>query len=293
MINPFRIRSFLFVPAIKQHYFDNLFNLSGEKKPDGIIFDLEDSVAGDSKNSARKLLEELFNDSEKAHFLKENYVICVRVNKIGTSWFKDDCKLIQKIKPHFLMLAKVETAKEIHTARKVSRNIQLIVAIETLRGLHNADLILSQLTSFDVVVAGYEDPSAELLIERPSDLAQLNPLSFFFMQCLFAVRRHKLVMIDAPSRKFADTKALSEFKKECELTNSYRLSGKMAIHPEQVSIINQCFDKQDLIKESAKIIGEFDSLTDGSSVLTDKHKEMIDTPSYKLSKEILRLWNQR
>ncbi len=45
MNNPFKIRSLLFIPAIKESYFDKIADLRDNERPDGIIFDLEDSVS--------------------------------------------------------------------------------------------------------------------------------------------------------------------------------------------------------------------------------------------------------
>lgn len=88
-INSAKIRSLLFVPSIKTHFFGKLFNLKGADKPDGIIFDLEDSVSEKCKGEARDNLRKfLYQDNDYRSKLFREYVIFIRINDFRTDWFQ-------------------------------------------------------------------------------------------------------------------------------------------------------------------------------------------------------------
>lgn len=293
MSNPFKIKSLLFVPAIKERYFDKILELKDSEKPDAIIFDLEDSVSEQYKDEARKILfNRLVKDTQFKTRVSSLYKIFIRVNGLKTEWFSDDLNLVKEIAPDFVMLSKVEEGKELILTRKKSNDSQLFVVIESLKGFRNREKILGQMKSKDIFAIGYEDLSAELLIERPEDLSVENLVSKILMDCIISAREKDIVMIDAVSRKFGTLGNLEQLEKECRFTLSLGLTGKVAVHPSQVSVINTVFDKKSLIEKAEEVLIQFRELKDGSSVIVREGKEMNDTPSYKMYKKILELWNR-
>lgn len=293
MSNPFKIRSLLFVPAIKERYFDKILELKDNEKPDAIIFDLEDSVNEQHKDAARKILfDRLVKDIQFRAKINNLYKIFVRANGSNTEWFSDDLNLIKKIVPDFVMLSKVEEEKEIALVRKKSMVPQLLVAIESIKGFRNREKILDKMKPKDIFVIGYEDLSAELLIDRPGNLSVENPLSKILMDCIISAREKDVVMIDATSRKFGTPDNIEQLEKECRFTLSLGLSGKVTVHPSQVSVINTVFDKEVLLKRAENVVAQFKELKDGSSVIVREGKEMNDTPSYKMYKKILEFWSR-
>lgn len=282
----------LFVPAIKERFFDKILELNDGEKPDAIIFDLEDSVDEQYKNDARKILfNRLVKDIQFRAKINSLYKIFVRANSSQTKWFSDDLNLIKEIEPDFVMLSKVEDEKELSLVKKKSKCPQLLVAIESIRGFKNREKILGQMKSKDIFVIGYEDLSGELLIERPDNLSVENPLSKILMDCIISARERGVIMIDATSRKFGTPENLEQLDKECRFTLSLGLSGKVTVHPSQIPIINTVFDKKALIKKAEKVLTQFNELKDGSSVIVREGKEMNDMPSYKMYKKMLELWN--
>lgn len=282
----------LFIPAIKKQLFDKILYFNKEDKPDGIIFDLEDSIHEDYKNEARTiLLKKFLNDVRYRTQLFDKYHVFIRINAYKSKWFRDDIKIVNKIKPNFLMLSKVETEKEIEDIRKKSKVPQIFAVIETFAGIKNREKILKTLKKIDLFAIGYEDLSAELFIERPENLNSITPLSLILMESIIDARKNKITMIDAVSRKFSTHQDLNELKKECLFTANLNMSGKVAIHPNQISVINSIFDKNLLLKRARHIISEFKKIKDGSFVIKDTNKGMLDTPSCKMYSEILNLLN--
>lgn len=291
-INSNFIRSFLFTPAIKDGFYEKILSLEGNNKPDAIIFDLEDSVAEDKKTEARNiLLEKLLHDQNFRDQMFDKYIILIRINKYGTKWFNDDVAAIKKIRPHFIRLAKVESGKEIEIVRKAVKNLPVAACIESLEGFANIDRIFQSLKPGDIFNLGYEDLSAELLIERPDRLDMPNPLTTIINQSIIFARKYKITMIDSVSRKFKSPKNLKELRTECSFTRTLGLTGKTAIHPSQIPVINKAFDRTEEIAAAQDSLDQFKNLSDGTLVIVDKNYHMKDTPSLKMYTNIINSLN--
>ena len=271
-----QLRSIHFIPAHKTEFLNNILN-DKKIKPDALIFDLEDSIRPEAKNMARKNLIKMFTENKEK---LSNYILIVRPNKEGTSYNKEDVKIISQINPDVVLLAKVENEKEIAHARKTYKNKPLIVAIETILGVDNINKILDSLTENDALVVGYEDLSAELQIERPKDLASTNPLTYLIFEVYKSARKHNVILFDAVCRYFKE-EDLQILEKECSFTSELRFTGKFSIHPNQINLINHYFDKTKLKEFANDIVQRFYNVEDGSAVIV-KDKQMMDTPSLKL-----------
>ncbi|MCL5011241.1 MAG: aldolase/citrate lyase family protein [Patescibacteria group bacterium] len=226
------VRSLHFIPAHKTAFLEHLFK-DVQTRPDAIVFDLEDSVKPEAKDLARENLIKVIKENKDK--LKD-YVIIIRPNREGTPYYKKDVEAIQLLNPDAVLLPKVEDRKEIKRARKQYKNKSLIVAIETLVGIENIDSILSNLTEFDAVVAGYEDLSADLKIERPKDLSLTNPLTYLIFEVYISARKHSVIIFDAVCRYFKH-EDLPILDRECDFTSNLRFAGKFSIHPNQISLI--------------------------------------------------------
>lgn len=286
LFNPFLVKSLLFVPAINDAFLEKTLGLSGDDKPDGIIFDLEDSVNIDSKRDAREKLSKFLSKHKE---IKGEYKIGIRINGYKTKWVKEDTKLVRALQPDFVVIPKTEGAREVRKLRKWCKAKQLLIIIETIEGLNNAQKITQEFTKTDFAMCGYEDASADLMIERSSDLSKLTPLTFFLMQFIQICRSQKVILFDGPSRKFSSESDLSLLRQECEYTNQFNFAGKAAIHPNQVSIINKIYNKERLRAKASEVIEQMEKAIAGSSVTTNSENEMIDTPSYKMYKKIIDL----
>lgn len=286
-INPFRIRSLLFVPAINEEFFKKILLLKGKNKPDAIIFDLEDSILPNGKVLARKMLKDyLVNNKEYKNKIYDKYIVLIRINDIHSKWFQEDLNLVNEINPNLLVLPKIESAKEIKDIKKKYKAKNLLILLETLKGIENSKEVLDSMDKEDIISLGYEDLSSQLLIERPENLDSINPISIIAIDCLIESKKHNLAIIDSVSRKFHSKSDLNNLKKECLFTSKAGFDGKLAIHPSQIPIINTIFAKDKLIKESKYYINKFNQL-DKKGVMLNNKNEMIDLPSYKRYTKIL------
>lgn len=294
IVNPYKIRSWIVFPSIKKNFIEKVLNFEGEYKPDAVMFDLEDSVHPDFKKEAREVLRDyLYGNKEYREELFRKYIGSVRINSYETNWFKEDLDLVNEIGFDFLVLPKVESPDQVRYVRGESETPQLFIAVETIKGFENRERIMKEMEWYDVFIMGYEDLSTDLFIERPEYLDSANPLTTILMNSVISARKNDITMVDAVSRKYGTPENLKELEKECLFTRGLGLSSKVAIHPSQVPIINSVFDKKSLLEKAERVLGKFEELKDGSFVISDDKKEMMDTPSYKLYSNILELWNRK
>src|SRR6185437_488656 len=98
-------RSLLFMPGSNARALEKARNLPA----DGLILDLEDSVAADAKALARDQIAQAI--AAKGFGKRE---ILIRVNSIDTPWWTDDVAMAGKARPDGILVPKVSSREEIH-----------------------------------------------------------------------------------------------------------------------------------------------------------------------------------
>ncbi len=291
MLNEMRPRSLLIVPAVKvERYARSLCSYD----IDGVIFDLEDSVAPEYKSKARNLLEQYLVGNRPTHL-----DIYIRPNSVGTPYHESDMEMLGRVEPDVLAVSKLEQVSEVQQLltwlddyeTRTGKQISLFPAIETLVGYQNRDEILSACKERAFLFTlGYEDLSAELGIDRPN-LSKPNPLTSILMELVISAKSHGIPMIDSVCRKFQQND-LAGLLEEVEFGKSIGLYGKLAIHPNQIDIINTAYNKADLLEQQRRVVTAFSRLDDGSSVIVNEQGEIEDTPSLKRANGNLLLFKQ-
>lgn len=278
-INPYKLKSLLFIPAIESDFYDKLLQL--EHRPSGIIFDLEDSIKEGAKDKARRTLVNKLSDENIKQKVFSEYTVFIRANTIQSPWFEDDMAAINEVGPDFLMAAKVSSGEDIKTLRNKSDANQIFAGVESVSGVENLDSILEPMGENDLFAIGYEDVSAQLMIERPK-LQSINPLTPLLMAALAKSGKHDVPIIDAVSRVYTDDK-IGQLERECQFTSNLGFSGKVAIHPNQIATINSIYSERNrsVRKRTQKVLDEF-SEKDDKAVITGDEEEMMDTPSQKM-----------
>jgi citrate lyase subunit beta / citryl-CoA lyase len=239
------MRSLLFVPADSAKKLDKAMT-SGA---DAVIVDLEDSIAFDSKARARQ---------SAAAFLKETVAVTsrptllVRVNGLHTGLTDDDLDAVAPARPDAIMLPKaVGGASVVHADAKLAvreakgglpdGHIKIVaLATETAAALFRAGTYAGASKRLSALTWGAEDLSVELGAETNRDSAGrfLDPYRLARALCLAGAAAAEVPAIDTVYVDFRDTDGL---RRECEEARRDGFSGKMAIHPAQVPIINELF----------------------------------------------------
>ena len=264
---------------------------------DMVFIDLEDSVAPLEKEGARaKAVDAVKNQDwgEK--------VLCVRVNAWDTKWtYGDVIDVVGNAGERLeeVMLPKVQSAAEVvamdllltqvETNAGLPRgHIGIEAQIETARGLINVEEICAASTRLETVILGPVDFSASM--EMPSLQGGLQipeyPGDYFhyvFMKILMAGRANGLQVIDGPYVKVRDPEGFRDFATRTQILG---FDGKWALHPDQVTILNEVFSPtQEQFDRAWAILDAYRDATEG-----DERKgavmfgdEMIDEASRKVA----------
>ena len=157
-------RSMLFLPGNNPNMLIN-GNCLGS---DAVIFDLEDAVAPAEKDAARILVR---NTLKYMDFRGCERI--VRINSIGTPYWKEDLKQLIPYKPDLILLPKTETAEDVQEVdaymTELGAQTGLMALIETALGVENAFQIATASPRLKALFLGAEDLTADLQCKRTKE----------------------------------------------------------------------------------------------------------------------------
>jgi citrate lyase subunit beta/citryl-CoA lyase len=252
------MRSMLFVPADAPKKLDKAMS-SGA---DAVIVDLEDSIAPERKAAARIAAAEFLGGL----IAQQNRpLLFVRVNGLQTGLTDADLDAVIAARPDAIMLPKAEGgASIIHTdaklaAREASSGLPdghvkiVAIATETAAALFVAGTYRGASARLTGLTWGAEDLSAELGAEanRDADGRFLDPYRLARALCLAAAAAAEVQAIDTV---YVDFRNEAGLRRECEEARRDGFTGKMAIHPGQVAVINDVFTPKPAAIEKARAI---------------------------------------
>jgi citrate lyase subunit beta / citryl-CoA lyase len=284
------MRSLLFVPADGGRKLDKAM-ASGA---DGVIVDLEDSVALESKAAARKSAADFLKDACKAASRPR---IIVRVNAIETGSIDEDLDAVVWTQPDAILLPKAQGgASVIHADAKIAvreaiaglpdGGIKILaIATETAAALFLAGTYGGASQRLIALTWGAEDLSAELHAEtnRDNDGSFLDPYRLARALCLAGAAAAQVPALDTVTPDFRNTALLL---REAQEARRDGFSGKIAIHPTQVPIINKVFTPTvDAIASARAIIAAFEANPGRGAVAVDG--VMYDRPHLVRARHLL------
>ena len=263
MIEP---RSWLFVPA------------DGEKKiakalaseADAIIFDLEDSVVPARKAEAREILKALPARSGGPHWW-------VRINPLGSEQIKADLGLFASADFEGVVLPKAEGGADVAQLAHRTGNLPVhAIVTETPASLFGMLSYRDPKSPLAAMSWGAEDLSAALgassKYNADGELSMTYQLARSL--CLAGAVAAGVQPVDGI---FSDFKNDQGLRLEAEAAAREGFTGKLAIHPDQVAIINAAFSpSKDDIAHARAIVAAFDAEPD-AGVLSVGGK-MVDRP---------------
>jgi citrate lyase subunit beta/citryl-CoA lyase len=259
-------RSWLFVPADSERKIAKAL----DSEADAVIFDLEDSVAPDRKKTAREILKGLAERSNGPEWW-------VRVNPLGSPFLKDDLKLIGSAYVHGIVLPKAESGADVtHLAHRTGNIPIHAIVTETAASLFGLLSYRDPKSPLAAMSWGAEDLSAALGASSKYDAS--GELSFTYKLarslCLAGAIAAGVQPIDGI---FADFKDEDGLRNEAEAARREGFTGKLAIHPAQVPIINFAFSpSEEDIRHAEEIVAAFEAHPD-AGVLSVGGK-MVDRP---------------
>jgi citrate lyase subunit beta / citryl-CoA lyase len=239
------MRSLLFVPADSPNKLGKALG-SGA---DAVILDLEDSIAPERKEAARRGAAAFLAQTLP---LQRRPRLIVRINGLATGLADADLDAVVPARPDVLMLPKAEGgACVVHVDAKLCARealyglaegaIEIVaIATETAAALFAAGTYRSASSRLTALTWGAEDLSAELGAEASRDAEGkfLDPYRLARTLCLAAAAAAGVPALDTV---YVDFRNEAGLRRECEEARRDGFIGKMAIHPGQVATINDVF----------------------------------------------------
>lgn len=269
-----RMRSKLFVPCSRPE----LFAKAMAGPADAISFDLEDAVPAAGKAAARTALCAFLQSNAARASAK---TLIVRVNAVGTDEFAADVAALAHCRIDLLNLPKVETPDEVGRAvEAVGATRQLLVNIESPRGLHNAAAVATAHPRVAGLQVGLNDLFASMNIDR-RDARHIHA-------ALWSVRLASgAAACFAFDGAWPDIDDEDGFCAEAELARSLGYLGKSCIHPRQVPAANAVFARDDAVADARRLLAaaaEAERAGRGAFTLDGR---MIDKPAVEQARALL------
>jgi citrate lyase subunit beta/citryl-CoA lyase len=268
------LRSLLFVPGDSPKKLDKGM-ASGA---DALIVDLEDSISAGNKKAARDIALAFLNDARNA---KGRPRLLVRVNAIDTGLTEGDLDAVMAAAPDAIMLPKAEGgASVMHLDAKLAvreaqhglpDNSTTIVALatETATAMFLVGTFRNASPRLTGLTWGAEDLSADLGAQanRDKDGQFLDPYRLARSLCLAGAASAGVQAIDTVYVDFRNDAGL---RRETEEARRDGFTAKMAIHPAQVSVINEVFTPTaEAIAHAKRVVEAFAAAPGGGVVGID------------------------
>jgi citrate lyase subunit beta / citryl-CoA lyase len=258
-------RSFLFVPGDRPEKFAKA-QQSGAHR---IVLDLEDSVAANAKDTARKSVFE---------WIRGGGTALVRINGLGTPWHEGDLNLTAQSASLGAMLPKANRSSLASVRAGLRPQQSLVALIETVEGLFELRMALASVPNIARLAFGNVDFGADSGI-----LGTGNELDSVRIQLALESRHAGLPPpIDGVSVALADPKMLA---KDIERARNQGFGGKLCIHPMQVAAVNEGFRPSDQEIEWAKrIVAIFEDRSQGVAAVDG---QMVDKATLERARAVL------
>jgi citrate lyase subunit beta/citryl-CoA lyase len=239
------MRSLLFVPGDSRRKLEKAF----ASEADALILDLEDAVAPPSKEAARACVAAILSEIAPP---ERRVIVYVRVNSLRSGLIDDDLAAVLPGRPDGIVLPKAEGGRDVSDVATRLSVLEsalglptgatgvLPIATETAAGVLAIGTIPGASARLVAVTWGGEDLAADLGAETNRDAQGIYTAPFRHARTmtLLTATAAGVAAIDAVYTDYQDPDGLAE---ECRLARRDGFSGKLAIHPAQVPIINAGF----------------------------------------------------
>jgi citrate lyase subunit beta/citryl-CoA lyase len=274
------LRSYLFVPGDNERQIAKAL----ASEADAIILDLEDAVAANNKDKARRITGEALKGSRAKP-------IYVRVNALGTGLTLADVSAITPSAPDGVVLPKAEGARSVNDLHRLimvvapgdDRTPIIAIATETAQAMFALGDYADAHPRLAGLTWGMEDLATALgaTANRDDRGEPTGPYATARTRCLMAARAAGVKPIDAVYANFRDAAGL---EKQCRDAARDGFTAKMCIHPDQLGPINAAFTPSpEAIAKARRIVEAFAT---GKGVAS-LDGEMLDLPHLKSAQVLL------
>jgi citrate lyase subunit beta/citryl-CoA lyase len=283
------MRSLLFVPGDSEKKLEKGFGAGA----DVVIVDLEDSVAPQTKVAAREIAARFIAGNRQ----QTSSAIYIRVNDLSTGLTDDDLAVLVAVKPDGIMLPKSNSGQDVQQLSAKLRvheaenglpdgGIKILPIItETAAGVLAAASYAGASARLAGLTWGAEDLSAAIgaRAARDENGRYTDVFRLARSMTILAAGAAEVAAIDTVFPAFRD---MAAFEAECAEAERDGFTGKMAIHPAQVPIINAAFTPSaEAVERSQAIVSAFEAAGNPGVVGIDG--KMYDRPHLRLAERVL------
>ncbi|TPM37261.1 CoA ester lyase [Mesorhizobium sp. B2-3-4] len=283
------MRSLLFVPGDSERKLEKGFGAGA----DVIIVDLEDSVAPQNKAAARDVAARFIGERRAL----TSSAIYIRINDLSTGLTDDDLAKLIPARPDGIMLPKSNSGQDVQQLAAKLRvreaenglpdgSIRILpIVTETPAGVLAAATYVGASARLVGLTWGAEDLSAAIGARSARDEhgRYTDVFRLARTMTILAAGAAEVAAIDTVFPNFRD---MAAFAAECAEAERDGFTGKMAIHPDQVAVINGAFTPSaEAVKQSAAIVAAFEAAGNPGVVGIDG--KMYDRPHLRLAERLL------
>jgi citrate lyase subunit beta / citryl-CoA lyase len=248
-------RSLLYMPGSNPRALDKARTLPA----DGLILDMEDSVAPDAKQLAREQIGAALAEGGYGH--RE---LIVRINALSTEWGAQDIAAIGRFStpPDAVLIPKIDTASDVVEAISAFEraacpdSVAMWIMAETPLCILNIAEVAAAHPRLKGMVMGTSDLSKDTRVRHTPDrrgfITALN-------LCVYAARAYGLTIIDGVQLDLQNEELL---RASCVQGRDLGFDGKSLIHPNQIAAANAAFAPDEAeVAAAHEIIAAFEQAT--------------------------------
>lgn len=284
-----RLTSLLFVPADSRKKFDKARDIGA----DGLILDLEDSVAPPNKAAARATLSGWIDEANGAR----DWNFWVRVNPLDTGLTADDLKAVVRPGLDGIVLPKSNGGQDVATVSAMIDPLEaaagmpaghvriIVVATETAAAMFNLGSYAPAHPRLAALTWGAEDLGAVVgaTSNKEADGNWTQPYQLARSLCLFAAANAGVAALDTLYADFRDADGLEA---ACRTSRRDGFTGRLAIHPDQVAGIRRAFAPSDAdVALARRVVAAFEDNPGLGTIGIDG--KMYDIPHLKQARRTL------
>jgi citrate lyase subunit beta/citryl-CoA lyase len=280
------LSSVIFVPGNRPNMLERALAFNA----DVIMVDLEDSVPPAEKAGARDLARQWV-----PRLARKGRRVMVRVNSLDTGLTRNELAAVIGPGLDGISIGKVESAWDIREADRIIAGlepaaglspgrIKLVPWIENARAVMAAQQIATVSPRIVAIAFGAEDYTNDMGLQRTDTGEEV-----YFPRAMVpvAARASRVASLDSPFVRFRDPEGL---RRDSEMSRRLGYTGKFAIHPGQLEIINEVFSPSAEEVEYARQVVEACRRAEAEGRgSVDLNGRMVDVPVLKRAQNLLAL----
>jgi malyl-CoA/(S)-citramalyl-CoA lyase len=290
----------------------SLFEKAAKSKADIVFLDLEDAVAPDEKEQARRNVIAALNDIDWGE-----KTLMLRINGLDTYYMYRDVVDVLEVCPRLdmILIPKVGVASDVYAldmlvsqieaAKRRTKRIGFEVLIETALGMANVEAIAQSSRRLEAMSFGVADYAASTRA-RTTVIGGVNPeygvladpdaegkRPYFWAdqwhaaqtRMMVACRAYGLRPIDGPFGDFSDPEGYTAAARRAAVLG---YEGKWAIHPSQIALANQVFTPSDTeVTRAQRILDAMNHAAKEGRGAVSLDGKLIDIASIRMAEALL------